>query len=214
MYKICGCQVSVYIFLFCFIDGTEEQTMPIDKELIKSKIHSKEDISLKTIADIIAYKIYESPENMGPEANYLAATEAVAQYISEKFKDLDSLKTHLSQRDKGMKSINDFADTVYNYYQDKQLLSFDIVKNMISKVKDVNVKMITDIVAYKLYQSPDDKGPELNFISAETFVAQYMSENFKNLREFRRCLSDLGKGSYALEAFADLVYKYYCQKKN
>jgi hypothetical protein len=51
-------------------------------------------------------------------------------------------------------------------------------------------------------------------MSAETFVAQYISENFKNLREVRKCLTDLGKGSYALEAFADLVYKYYCQKKN
>jgi hypothetical protein len=85
---------------------------------------------------------------------------------------------------------------------------------MITTVKDVNLKMITDIVAYKIYQSPDDKGTELNFISAETFVAQYISENFKNLREFRRCLADLGKGSLALDAFADLVYKYYCQKKN
>lgn len=188
--------------------------MPIDKESIKNRIHSKEDISLKTITDIIAYKIYESPENMGPEANFLAAAEAIAQYISEKFKDLDAFKNHVSQLDKGMKSINQFADTVYNYYQDKQLLSFDIVKNMISTVKNVNLKMITDIVAYKIYQSPEDKGPELNFISAETFVAQYLSENFKNIREFRRCLSDLGKGSFALEAFADLVYKYYCQKKN
>lgn len=188
--------------------------MPIDKEFVKSKIHSREDISLKTIADIIAYKIYESPGNMGPEANFLAATEAVAQYVSENFKDLDSFNSHLSQLDKGMKSINQFANTVYNYYQDKQLLSFEIIKNMISKAKDVNLKTITDIVAYKIFQSPDDKGPELNFISAETFVAQYLSENFKNLREFRRCLSDLGKGSYALEAFADLVYKYYCQKKN
>ncbi len=188
--------------------------MPIDKEVIKNRIHSKEDISLKTITDIIAYKIYESPESMGPEANFLAAAEAIAQYISEKFKDLDAFKNHLSQLDKGMKSINQFADTVYNYYQDKQLLSFDIVKNMISTVKDVNLKMITDIVAYKIYQSPGDKGPELNFISAETFVAQYLSENFKNIRAFRKCLSDLGKGSYALEAFADLVYKYYCQRNN
>ena len=188
--------------------------MPIDKELIKSKIHSKEDISLKTIADIVAYKIYESPENMGPEANFLAASEVVARYISENFKDIDSFRNQLSQLDKGMTSINKFADLVYDYYQDKQLLSFEIVKNMISKVKDVNLKMITDIVAYKIYHSPDDKGPELNFISAETFVAQYLSENFKNLGGFRRCLADLGKGSYALEAFADLVYKYYCQKKN
>jgi hypothetical protein len=188
--------------------------MPIDKELIKSKIHSKEDISLKTITDIVAYNISESPENMGPESNFLAATEAVSQYISENFKDIDTFKTRLSQLDKGMKSINQFAEIVYNHYQDKQILSFEIVKNMISKVKDVSLKMITDIVAYKIYQSPDDKGPELNFISAETFVAQYISENFKNIREFRRCLTDLGKGSYALESFADLVYKYYCQKKS
>ena len=188
--------------------------MGVDKEFIKSKIHSKEDISLKTIADIVAYKIYESPDNMGPESNFLASVEAVAQYISENFKDIDSFKTYLTQLDKGMKSINQCADAVYNYYQDKQLLSFEIVKNMISRAKDINLKMIADIVAYKIYQSPDDKGQELNFISAETFVAQYLSENFKNLRAFRRCLSDLGKGSYALEAFADLVYKYYCQKKS
>src|SRR3990170_2788516 len=129
--------------------------MSIDKELVKSKIHSKEDISLKTITDIVAYNISESPENMGPESNFLAAIEAVSQYISENFKDIDTFKTRLSQH---------------------------------------------------------DKGPELNFISAETFVAQYISENFKNIREFRRCLTDLGKGSYALESFADLVYKYYCQK--
>ncbi|KKO19325.1 MAG: hypothetical protein DCC43_10960 [Candidatus Brocadia sp.] len=187
--------------------------MPMDKEFIKSKIHSKEDIALKTLTDIIAYKIYESLEDKGPEANFLAAAEAVAQYVSEQFKDFDSFKGHVSQLGKEMKTINQFADTVYNYYQDKQLLSFDIVKNMISSVKDFNLKVITDIVAYKIYQSPEDKDPELNFISAETFVAQYVSENFKNIREFRRCLSDLGKGPYALEAFADLVYRYYCQKK-
>lgn len=187
--------------------------MTIDKELIKTKIHSKEDITLKTIADIVAYKIYESPENMGPESNFLAAAEAVSQYISENFTDIDSFKKQLSERE-GMKSINQFADMVYDYYQDKQLLSFEIVKDMIAKVRDVNLKMITDIVAYRIYQSPDDKGTELNFISAETFVSQYVSENFKNLRELRRCLSDLGKGSYALETFADLVYKYYCQRKS
>lgn len=204
---------SLMINIF-FTKAPEEQKMPIDKEVIKNKIHSKEDISLKTITDIIAYKIFESPENMGPEANFLAAAEAVAQYVSEKFKDLDAFKNYVSQSDKGTKSMNLVADTMYNSYQDKQHLSFDIVKNMISAVKDVNLKMIADIVAYKIYQSPDDKGPELNFISAETFVAQYLSENFKNIREFRRCLSDLGKGPYALEAFADLVYKYYCQRKN
>ena len=188
--------------------------MPIDKELIKSKIHSKEDISLKTITDIVAYKIYESPENIGPEPNFLAAADMVAQYISDNFPDIDSFKRQLTGLDKGMQPINQLADTIYNYHQDKQFLSFELVKDMISKTRDVNLKTIADIVAYKIYQSPDDKGPDLNFMSAETFVAQYISENFKNLREVRKCLTDLGKGSYALEAFADLVYKYYCQKKN
>lgn len=96
----------------------------------------------------------------------------------------------------------------------KQRLDFETVKDMISKVKDVDLKKITDIVAYKIYQSPDDKGPELNFLSAETFVSQYISENFKNLHELRKCLADLGKGTYALDVFADLVYKYYCHKRN
>ena len=56
IYKICACQVSGKIF--CFTTVTEEQKMPIDKEFVKNKIHSKEDITLKTITDIIAYKIY------------------------------------------------------------------------------------------------------------------------------------------------------------
>ena len=90
----------------------------------------------------------------------------------------------------------------------------ELLKSKIHSREDTSLKTITDIVAYKIYQSPDDKGPELNFICAETFVVQYISENFKKLREFRRCLADLGEGSSAIEAFADLVYKYYCQKKN
>ena len=138
----------------------------------------------------------------------------VAQYISENFTDIDSFKLQLTSVDKGMQPINQLADTLYNDHQDKQFLSFEIVKDMISKIRDVNLKTIADIVAYKIYQSPDDKGPELNFMSAETFVAQYISENFKNLHELRKCLTGLGKGPYAVEAFADLVYKYYCQKKN
>lgn len=186
--------------------------MPIDRDFIKSKIRSKDDISLKTIVDIVAYKIYESPQNMGSESNFFVAIDAVTHYISENFIDVNALEKQLSQFEKGMQSINQFADKVYNYYQDKQQLNFEIIKDLISRGKDVNLKMITDIVAYKIYQSPDDKGPELNFISAETFVAQYISENFKNLRELRKCLTGLGKGSYGLETFADLIYKYYCSK--
>ena len=188
--------------------------MPYTIEFIKSKIYSKEDSSLKTITDIVAYKISESPENMGPELNFSVAVNAVCRFILENFRDMDSFNNMLSQLKEGMKPINQFADTIYNYYLSKHRLNFDIIKNMISQGKDINLKMITDIVAYKIYQSPEDKGPELNFISAETFVSQYISENFKNLRAFKKCLEDLGGGSYAFELFADLVYKYYCQKRN
>ncbi|UJS16600.1 MAG: hypothetical protein L3J17_11855 [Candidatus Jettenia sp.] len=186
--------------------------MLIDKDFIKSKLQSKDETPLKTLINIVAYKIYESPENMGPESNFLAAIDAVTYYISKNFTDVNAFEKQLSRFGKELQSINQLADKVYNYYQDKQQLTFEIVKDLISKGKDAHVKIITDIVAYKIYQSPDDKGPELNFISAETFVAHYISENFKNLREFRKCLADLGKGSYGLETFADLVYKYYCSK--
>lgn len=187
--------------------------MPVDKELTESKIHSKENILLKTITDIVAYKIYESPDDMGPESNFLAALNAVTNYVAEKFTRVSEFEKQLSQPGKGMGSINQLADAIYRYYQDKHHVTFDMIKDLISQAKDVNLKIITDIVAYKIYQSFDDKGPELNFVAAETFVSQYISDNFKNLREFKKCLTDLGKGSYALEAFADLVYKYYCYKK-
>ena len=109
----------------------------------------------------MAYKDVGKSGKYGAGIELLAAAESVAHHISEKFKDMDSFANQLSQLDKGMKSINQFADMVFNYYQDKQLLSFEIVKTMISRVKDVNLKMITDIVAYKIYQGPDDKGPEI-----------------------------------------------------
>ena len=135
----------------------------------------------------------ESPEDMGPESNFLAAAESLAQYISEKFKDMDSFTNQLSQLDKGMKSINQFADTVFNYYQDKQLLSFEIVKTMISRVKDVNLKMITDIVAYKIYQSPDDKGPELNFYLPKRLLPSIYQRILKIYVNSGDALQTLGK---------------------
>ncbi|MBM4055087.1 MAG: hypothetical protein FJ264_10560 [Planctomycetes bacterium] len=183
--------------------------MNIDKQLLKSTISSKKDIALKTITDIVAYKIYESPESLGERENYFAAVDAVVQYISETFRDVDSFKKKLSQLDEGMSPINQFADIIYNYYQENHFLSFEVVKKIISTARDIDLKTIADIVAYKIYQSPEDKGAELNFLSAETFVAHYVSENFKNIRAFKEYLSSLGKGHAALEAFAQIVFAYY-----
>ncbi|OHC04142.1 MAG: hypothetical protein A3G17_09110 [Planctomycetes bacterium RIFCSPLOWO2_12_FULL_50_35] len=49
-----------------------------------------------------------------------------------------------------------------------------IVKSRISSGEDPALKSITDLVAYKIYQSADDRGPEANFITAENFVARYV----------------------------------------
>lgn len=188
--------------------------MPVNKEFVKNKIYCGEDITLKIITEVVAYRIYKSREGMRTESDFLiAAADVVAQYLSENFTDIDSLGKQVSKLGKEMELINQWADNIFNYYQDKQKLSFEMVKDLISRVKDVDLKAITDIVAYKIYQSPNDKDPELNFISAETFVSQYISENFKNLSEFKEYLANLGDSSHARGTLADLIYNYYCQRK-
>ena len=88
-----------------------------------------------------------------------------------------------------------------------------LCKEKISKGEDIALKTITDIVAYKLYQSPEDKGPDINFITAETFVVQYIADHFVSMRDFQRRLEELGQGIYALRSFAEEVYRYYCEHK-
>lgn len=188
--------------------------MSIDKHLLKNTISSRKDIALKTITDIVAYKIYESEENIGEKENYFSAVDAVVQYISENFPDIESFKKKLTELNEGMLPINRFADVIYNYYQENHFLSFEAVKKFISTATDIELKAITDIVAYKIYQSPEDKGADLNFLSAETFVAHYVSENFKNIRKFKEYLTTLGKGHDALEAFARIVYSYYYRNES
>ncbi|MCF6148628.1 MAG: hypothetical protein E3K37_08210 [Candidatus Kuenenia sp.] len=188
--------------------------MPIDKQLLKSTISGKKDIALKTITDIVAYKIYESEESIGEKANYFSAVDAVAQYISENFPDIDSFKKKLSQLNEGLLSVNQFADIIYEHYLENHSLSFEAVKKFISTATDIDLKTITDIVAYKIYQSPEDKGADLNFLSAETFVAHYVSEHFKNLRMFKEYIATPGKGRAALESFAQTVYSYYYRNES
>jgi hypothetical protein len=86
------------------------------------------------------------------------------------------------------------------------------VKDDISSKKDITLKTITDLVAYKISQSPNDKGPDLNFISAQTFVAEYVSKNFRSKMELENKLSKLGKDMKGLNAFADIVYNYFVNK--
>ncbi|MHC4140040.1 MAG: hypothetical protein ACYSR1_09370, partial [Planctomycetota bacterium] len=77
--------------------------------------------------------------------------------------------------------------------------------------KDITLKTIADLVAYKIAESPDDQGVDLNSISAQTFVADYISRNFRNMAELESKITKLGKGKDAkgLSAFADIVYNHF-----
>ncbi|ODS30284.1 MAG: hypothetical protein SCARUB_04612 [Candidatus Scalindua rubra] len=136
----------------------------------------------------------------------------MAEYISENYSTLDEFYEKLSYLDEGIKGMQTFADTVYQYYTDRDRLNFDTVKNSISSKKDITLKTITDLVAYKISQSQDDKGVDLNFISAQTFVAEYVSKNFRSKTELEKKLSKLGKDMKGLHAFADIVYKHFVKK--
>lgn len=184
----------------------------LDIKTIRNKIHNVEDITLKSITDIVAFKISKSPDDRGPENNLLAAEETTAEYVSENFGTMDEFYEKLSKLDTGAKGIQALADIVYHYYVDKDRLSFDLVKDDISSRKDITLKTITDLVAYKIYQSPNDKGPEMNFISAQTFVAEYVSKNFKSKTELEKKLAKLGKDMKGLNAFADIVYNHFVNK--
>ncbi len=125
---------------------------------------------------------------------------------------MDEFNERLSKLDEGAKGMQALADIVYQYYVDKDRLSFDVVKDDISSKKDITLKTITNLIAYKISQSSNDKGPDLNFISAQTFVAEYVSKNFRNKMELEKKLSKLGKDMKGLNAFADIVYDYFVNK--
>ena len=107
------------------------------------------------------------------------------------------------------KGIQVFADNVYKYYTNKDHLSFKTVQDSISSKKDITLKTITSLIAHKISESRQDKGTELNFITAQTFVAEYVSKNFKNKAEFENKISKLGKEMKGLNAFAEIVYNHF-----
>lgn len=181
-------------------------------ETIINKICSVEDARLKSITDIVAFKISKSPDDKGPENNFTNAEKIVAEYISVSYNTLDEFYEKLSRLNEGIKGMQIFADKIYQYYTDRDHLDFDTVKNSISSKKDITLKTITDLVAYKISQSPDDKGVDLNFITAQTFVAEYVSRNFKNKKELEGKISKLGKDMKGPNAFAEAVYTFFVNK--
>ena len=184
----------------------------MDVESIINKIRSAEDITLKPITDIVALNISKGPYAEGPKNNLIKAEKILAEYISENYSTLEGFHEKLSMLDGGMKGIQAIADKIYKNYEASDHLDFDTVKDSISSKKDITLKTITDLVAYKISESKDDKGVDLNFISAHTFVAEYVSTNFRNKKELESKLSKLGKGMKGLNAFADIVYNFFVNK--
>lgn len=184
----------------------------LDIELIRNKIHNVEDVNLKSITDLVAFKIAKSPDDRGAEENFDRAEKVTAEYVSENFSTMGEFYEGLKRLDEGVKGMQILADIVHRYYLEKDHLSFDVVKNNISSKKDITLKTITDLVAFSISKSEDSKGPDLNFISAQTFVAEYVSKHFKNEKEFEDKLSELGEDVKGLSAFADIVYNYFVNK--
>ncbi len=183
----------------------------LDVETIINHIRNVEDVTLKTITDIVALKISKGPYDKGPEINLTKAEEITAEYISENHSTFDEFHEKLTILNGGIKGIEAFADTIYQYYTTSDHLDFETVKNKISSKKDITLKTIADLVAYKIAESPDDQGVDLNFISAQTFVAEYISRNFRNRAELESKITKLSKGKDAkgLNAFADIVYNHF-----
>ncbi len=187
----------------------------MNDKVVINHIRNVEDVTLKPITDIVALKISKGPYDGGAENNLIKAEEITAEYISENNSTLDEFHKKLAMLDGGIKGLEAFADTIYQYYTTSDHLDFETVKNKISSKKDITLKTIADLVAYKIAESSDDQGVDLNFISAQTFVAEYISRNFKNRAELESKITKLGKGkdTKGLSAFADIVYNHFVNNK-
>ncbi|MDR4505309.1 MAG: hypothetical protein MRK01_11050 [Candidatus Scalindua sp.] len=181
----------------------------LDVDTVKAEIRSMNEANLRSIMDILALEISKSSHDSGPESNILISENTLAEYISEKFSSMDEFHERVLQNDKGIRGIQAFAEAVYQYFNQKDHLSFHLVKESISSKKDIILKTITDLVAYKISQSSNDKGPEMNFITAETFVAEYISKFFKSRRELENRISKLGNDMKGLGIFSDTVYSFF-----
>lgn len=188
--------------------------MQLDLEAVKNRIVSGKDLALKAITDIVAFKVYESPENKDPISNFLLAEDIVAEYITANFRDFSEFQERLNTHGPGLEGLRSLADLAYWDYSHKKQIRFETIRDRISSGKDISLRTITDFVAYKIKESPYDEGEEVNSISAQTFIAQYISENFRDMDEFQNFLSRLGMGIGKLQKFAEIVYNEYCLKKS
>ena len=184
----------------------------LDTETIKHKIRNAEDVTLKPIIDIVALEISKGSYDKGPENNLTKAEEITAEYIAENYSSMNEFHENLVILDGGVKGMETLAATIYKNYTASDHLDFETVKNSISSKKDITLKTITDLIAYKIAHSANDQGVDLNSISAQTFVAEYISKNFKNREELNNKISKLGKDMKGLTAFADIVYNYFVNK--
>ncbi len=171
-----------------------------------------ENPSLKAIVDLVAYKVSSNQESKGIEANFLQAEAAVKEYISDHFKNPEDFLDRISKDSGDTKGLQDTAEAICRYYYRSKGLTFEVVRDRIGKDKDIALRTITDLIAYKVYHSPDNKGPEVNLITAETFVAEYVSENFTSIEDFDRRLQELGHDVSALRSFAESIYEHYCKR--
>ncbi len=186
----------------------------LDADAIINKIRNAEDVTLKPITDIVALEISKGPYDKGPENNLTKAEEITAEYVAENYSSLDEFHENLVILDGGVKGMEALAATIYKNYIASDHLDFETVKNSISSKKDITLKTITDLVAYKISQSENDQGVDLNFISAQTFVAEYISKNFRNRGELDNKISKLGRDMKGLSAFADIVYNHFVNNKD
>lgn len=184
--------------------------MKLTAKDIKSMIRDLADVSLKIVTDLVAYQIRKGPYNKSPGANYIAAEEAVAESITETFNSIEEFNHYLKKEGNGMEAIESFANKIYDHYY-KPAQDFSTIKERISAKKDISLKAITDMVAYKISQSSHDKGPEINYITAETFVAQYISKCFKDISTFKESLNKSDDNLKGIEKFSNLIYCKYCR---
>ncbi len=187
----------------------------LEVETVINHIRNVEDVTLKPITDIVALKISRGSYDRGPENNLTKAEEITAEYISENHNTLDEFHKKLTILDGGIKGLEAFADTIYQYYTVSDHLDFETVKDKISSKKDITLKTVADLVAYKIAESSGGQGVDLNFISAQTFVAEYISKNFRNRAELENKITKLGKGknTKGLSALADIVYNHFVNNK-
>lgn len=180
--------------------------MSITIKDVKSRIRNLDDVTLKMITDLVTYQIRKGPYNKTPGENYISAENFVSEYISQNLNSFDDLKCCLDKHGDGIKGLESFSSEIYDCYFTKRP-DFNTIKDFISAKKDISLKTLTDMVAYKISQSSDDKGPEINYITAETFVAQYISQNFKDLAAFKDKLKNFGENLDGVELYADLLYR-------